>query len=85
MSEKSLARKLLDVACRIRVGETLLHDDEIVDEAAHALAKPAPDAQPVAFKEALHQISLCSQNSMSSKEECGRIARAVLKAQEEKT
>jgi len=27
---------------------------------------------------ALHQIGLCSQNSMSSKEECGRIARAAL-------
>lgn len=25
----------------------------------------------------LHRISLCSQNSMSSKEECGRIARAA--------
>ena len=32
-----------------------------------------------ALRDALHQISLCSQNSMSSKEECGRIARAVLK------
>ncbi len=29
---------------------------------------------------ALHEISLCSQTSMSSKEECGRIARAVLAA-----
>lgn len=28
--------------------------------------------------DALHQISLCSQNSMSSKEECGRIARAAI-------
>jgi hypothetical protein len=28
--------------------------------------------------EALHQISLCSQNSMSSKEECGRIARTAI-------
>lgn len=28
--------------------------------------------------EALRQISLCSQNSMSSKEECGRIARHAL-------
>lgn len=30
--------------------------------------------------EALRQISLCSQNSASSKEECGRIARAALAA-----
>lgn len=28
--------------------------------------------------DALHQISLCSQNSMSSHEECGRLARAAL-------
>lgn len=47
MSEKSLARRLLDVACRIRVGETLFHDDEIVDEAAHALAEP--QSEPVAW------------------------------------
>ena len=30
------------------------------------------------LREALHQISLCSQNSMSSKDECGRIARKAL-------
>lgn len=30
------------------------------------------------MRDALHQISLCSQNSASSKEECGRIARAAL-------
>lgn len=28
--------------------------------------------------EALHQISLCSQSSMSSKTECGRIARSAV-------
>lgn len=28
--------------------------------------------------EALHEISLCAQNSGSSKEECGRIARAAI-------
>lgn len=31
---------------------------------------------------ALQDISLCSQNSMSSKEECGKIARAALAEQE---
>jgi hypothetical protein len=30
------------------------------------------------FRQALHEISLCSRNSMSSKEECGRIAREAL-------
>lgn len=34
-----------------------------------------------ALREALRQVSLCSQNSSSSKEECGRIARAALAAQ----
>ena len=33
-----LPRKLLDVAYRVRVGETLHRDDELIDEAAHALA-----------------------------------------------
>jgi hypothetical protein len=30
------------------------------------------------MREALHGISLCSQNSASSKDECGRIARQAL-------
>jgi hypothetical protein len=34
------------------------------------------------MKEALHHISLASQNSMSSKDECGRIAREALAAEE---
>lgn len=37
------------------------------------------------MKDALHQISLASQNSMSSKEECGRIAREALAALETRT
>ena len=37
--EKSLPRKLLDVACRMRVRETLFRDDELVDEAAHELVQ----------------------------------------------
>lgn len=32
-----LPRKLLDVACRVRVGETLHRDDELIDQGAHAL------------------------------------------------
>lgn len=39
----------------------------------------APQTDAVkALVDALHHISLCSQNSMSSKEECGRIARKAL-------
>ena len=34
------------------------------------------------LEEALHRISLASQNSMSSKGECGRIARAALATRE---
>lgn len=34
-------------------------------------------------KDALHQISLCSQNSTSSQGECGRIARAALNRSDE--
>jgi len=34
------------------------------------------------MKDALHRISLASQNSMSSKDECGRIAREALAAEE---
>ena len=30
------------------------------------------------FRTALHEISLCSYNSMSDKAECGKIARAAL-------
>lgn len=35
--EPALPRKLIDVACRIRVGESLFRDDELVDAAAHEL------------------------------------------------
>ena len=41
-TEQSLPRKLLDVACRIRVRESLHRDDELVDQGAHAL-KAAQD------------------------------------------
>jgi len=34
---KELPRKLLDVACRVRVSETLHRDDELIDQGAHAL------------------------------------------------
>lgn len=39
----------------------------------------ALEAKVEALRNALHRISLASQNSMSSKDECGRIAREVLK------
>lgn len=38
------------------------------------------DAENERLREALHRISLASQNSMSSKDECGRIARETLEA-----
>lgn len=46
--DPQLPRKLLDVACRMRVGETLYRDDELVDAAAHALRTAlAPQAKAV--------------------------------------
>lgn len=39
-----------------------------------------PESIIKAFANALHRISLASQNSMSSKEECGRIARETIEA-----
>lgn len=38
----------------------------------------ASEERCAVLTDALHQISLCSQNSMSSHEECGRLARAAL-------
>lgn len=53
--DPKLPRKLLDVACRIRAGETLFRDDDLVDTAAHALKaaldSPAVPAQPLAAHE----------------------------------
>ena len=42
-------------------------------EFAKLIEAAAPD-----LLKALEEISLCSQNSMSSKDECGRIARAAI-------
>ena len=40
-------------------------------------------AQVDSAVEALHHISLCSQNSMSSQRQCGELARAAIKESEE--
>lgn len=40
-------------------------------------ALKASEERCAVLTDALHQISLCSQNSMSSHEECGRLARAA--------
>ena len=48
-------------------------DTSLEDSANAALIAAAP-----ALLAALHRISLCSQNSSSSREECGRIARAAI-------
>ena len=44
-----------------------------INKANACLIAAAPD-----LLKALEEISLCSQNSMSSKDECGRIARAAI-------
>jgi hypothetical protein len=46
-------------------------------EALHAILREA-QAEMDVLRGALHQISLASRNSMSSRAECGRIARAAL-------
>ena len=51
-----------------------------VDFQLHKRKEAADDIERL--REALHHISLCSQNSMSSKDECGKIARAALKEKE---
>ena len=43
-----------------------------------ALVAAGKDREIERLRKALHRISLASQNSMSSKDECGRIARAAL-------
>ena len=71
--------------------DTCIHcDAEMIDfpeevDAAEARANARLIAAAPDLLAALHHISLASQNSMSSKEECGRIAReAIAKATKEK-
>ena len=45
----------------------------------YAYAAAVSAADNAALRKALTHISLCSQTSMSSKDECGRIARAALR------
>lgn len=52
-----------------------IHRGDEVECVCPAAADPAET-----LREALRQISLCSKNSASSKDECGRIARAALDA-----
>lgn len=58
----------------------LLLDQALSDESVRRVSAFAQEhrAEVHRLREALHQISLCSQNSMSSKDECGRIARRAL-------
>ena len=55
---ETLPRRLLDIACRVRVNECLFHDDEFVDDASHALKEAIdllrelavePQGKPVAW------------------------------------
>lgn len=57
-------------------GIVVRQDDKIAQLIKERDALTAEVAQ---LREALHNISLCSQNSMSSQRQCGEIARAALK------
>ena len=54
------------------LNETISKYDEVGDQ------NDRLDAENERLREALHRVSLASQNSMSSKDECGRIARETL-------
>lgn len=56
-----------------------VHCEEL--ERFAALVAAEKDKEIERLRKALHRISLASQNSMSSKDECGRIARAALQEQ----
>ena len=56
------------------LNETVSKCDEVGDQ------NDRLDAENERLREALHRVSLASQNSMSSKDECGRIAREALEA-----
>lgn len=47
-------------------------------ERFYTLARADLEAENAKLRDALHNISLCSQNSMSSQRQCGEIARAAL-------
>ena len=62
----------MDIVERLRNENTMFgyyESPEIQTEAADEIER---------LREALHQISLASQNSMDSKEGCGKIARKAL-------
>ena len=65
-----------DLVEEIHTLEDKIEELERDSDEAHQLAEHYR-VHIARLKAALHEISLCSQNSMSSKEECGRIARAA--------
>lgn len=64
---EALPRKLLDVACRIRAGETLFRDDELVDEAAHALKAALASAQAASAEPVAHICVLPTKDAGPTK------------------
>lgn len=78
---QELPRKLLDVACRIRVGETLFGDDEPVDKAAHALK--AALSEIALLRKALEMAVRQNEHDMLLTGDELRICRAALRASEQ--
>lgn len=63
-----LVRKLLDVAVRMRTRETLFRDDEIVSEAAYALARAAIATTTVAIEAAEQEqpVAFANKENLAS-------------------
>lgn len=72
MSEERLSKFLTESCCQHGEACNSIYASEVRAELARLRAENER------LTRALHEISLCSQNSMSSKRECGRIAMRTL-------
>lgn len=72
------ALDLPEIALRVRAGEVDCDAHTQMKARCYRAGQQASEARVARLEAALQQISLCSQNSTSSREECGRIARAAL-------
>ena len=83
MTEQPEALRLADILEKMPLGECdtqaaaeLRRLHELNEDKTEIIAALSANNQELL--EALHHISLCSQNSMSSQRQCGEIARAAI-------